>query len=202
VKLYGDVISPFVRMCLVTAHEAGLQDKLVLVNTAVKPAEVNEALQRLSPLGKIPVLETDHHHAIHDSRVIMEYLTHVSGHGELLPHEGVKRFSVLTLLATAQGLADAAVSLRYEQAQRPDGMKWKEFADRLTHRINAALDEIEGRWLPSLSSLSLGTIGLACALDYIDFRHSALNWRAGRPGLTEFAAQNEMRASLKAWPLV
>ena len=73
-KLYGDVISPFVRMCLVSAHEVGLGNRVQLVKTNVNPTQPNESIVGLSPIGKIPVLETDHHHAIYDSRVIMEYL--------------------------------------------------------------------------------------------------------------------------------
>jgi glutathione S-transferase len=57
-KIHGDVISPYTRMCLVTAHELGLVDKVSLASAHVKPTEVNAELSRLSPIGKIPVLET------------------------------------------------------------------------------------------------------------------------------------------------
>ena len=40
-KIYGDTISPFVRMCLVTAHECGLSGKLEHVKEAVKPTLAN-----------------------------------------------------------------------------------------------------------------------------------------------------------------
>ena len=40
-KLYGAVLSPFVRMCLVTAHEVGLQDKLIHVPASVSPIIAN-----------------------------------------------------------------------------------------------------------------------------------------------------------------
>lgn len=200
-KIYGDVISPFVRMTLVTAHEAGLADRVVLVPTHAKMHEVNLELQKLSPIGKIPVLETDHNHAIHDSRVIMEYLAHVSGHSELIPDDGVKRFSVLTLQSTAIGAADAAVALRYEMAQRPEDKRWPEYQARLQARVLASLDEIEGNWLKGLGNVNVGTIALACMLGYVDFRHAAMNWRQGRPGLSAFAESFNARASMKAWPV-
>jgi glutathione S-transferase len=200
-KIYGDVISPFTRMCLVAAHESGLAGRVTLIGTHAKMAEANLDLQKLSPIGKIPVLVTDHDHAIHDSRVIMEYLAHVSGHSELIPDDGVKRFSVLTLLATAVGTAEAAVGLRYELAQRPEDKQWPAYADRLRSRIIAALDEIEKNWSGNLAQVNVGTIALACVLGYVDFRHGALGWREGRPHLAAFEKDFAARPSMKAWPL-
>lgn len=200
-KLYGDVISPFVRMCLVTAHEAGLKDRLTQVSTVVKPTEVNTALQKLSPIAKVPVLETDHHHAVHDSRVIMEYLAHVGGRSDLIPDDGVKRFRVLTLMATAQGAADAAVGLRYEQTARPEEKRWPDLMERLKARIRASLDDVEAHWQDQFSAVNVGTISLACLLGYVDLRHGAMNWRDGRPNLAAFEKTFAGRDSMKAWPL-
>ncbi|MDE2445959.1 MAG: glutathione S-transferase family protein [Alphaproteobacteria bacterium] len=185
-KLYGVLLSPFARMCMVTALEAGLASRVQLINTEVKPTEVNAALAKISPIGKIPILETDHGHGIYDSRVIMEYFTHAGGNTSLLPHEGVKRFRILTLLALAQGMADAAVSLRYETFARPETARWPDYTKRTTERINACLDELEANWLVDLQSVTLGSIAVAVALGYIDFRHDALQWRKGRTGLSQF----------------
>ena len=200
-KIHGDVISPFVRMCLVTAHEVGLRDRVQLAAANVKPGEVNAELAKLSPIGKIPVLETDHHHPIYDSRVIMEYLAHVAGNRAFIPDDGVKRFRVLTLLALAQGTAEAGVGLRYEQAQRPEGAQWPAYADRLRIRIAAGLDDMENQWHDVLHGVNAGSVAAACTLGYLDFRHQALSWRTGRPKLKAFADTFNARASMKAWPL-
>lgn len=200
-KIHGSVMSPFTRMCLVTAHEVGLKDKVQLVPASVKPEEVNSFLSKLSPIGKIPVLETDHGHAIYDSRVIMEYLTHYAGEKSFFPDEGVRRFRILTLLALAQGIAEAAVSKRYEQVQRPEDKRWPEFRTRLKTRIEEGLDEIENNWLDALVDVHAGSIAVACMLGYIDVRHDALNWRGTRPHLTAFSKRSNARLSMKAWPL-
>jgi glutathione S-transferase len=200
-KIHGDVISPFTRMCLVTAHELGLKDQIKLVPAVVKPAEVNSFLSKISPVGKIPVLETDHGHAIYDSRVIMEYLAHHAGEKNFIPNDGVKRFRVLTLLALAQGIADAAVSKRYEQVQRPEAMRWAELRARLKTRIEDGLDHIEVHWMDSLHAVNAASIAVACTLGYVDFRHDALNWRSGRPQLEAFAKRFNARLSMEAWPL-
>jgi glutathione S-transferase len=200
-KIHGDVISPFTRMCLVTAHELGLKDQVKLVATVVKPAELNPFLTKLSPIGKIPVLETDHGHAIYDSRVIMEYLAHHAGEKNFIPDDGVKRFKVLTLLALAQGIADAAVSKRYEQVQRPETMRWTEYRTRLKARIEDGLNDIEANWMESLHDVHVASVAVACMLGYIDYRHDALNWRSGRPHLEAFAKRFNSRLSMEAWPL-
>ena len=200
-KLHGDVISPFVRMCLVSAHHLGLGEKLELVKTGVKPTEVNAVLERLSPIGKIPVLETDHGHGIYDSRVVMEYLAHHAGSDDFIPNDGVKRFRVLTLLALAQGIADAAVALRYEQAQRPKEFFWNDYAERLASRINAGLDSLNRDWADVIDKNNAGTIAAACTLAYVDFRHDALSWRKDRPALTMFAERMNVQPCFKAWPL-
>ncbi len=200
-KIYGDVLSPFVRMCLVTAHEAGLKDKVKLEKANAKPTEVNPVLEKLNPVGKIPVLETDHHHALYDSRVIMEYLAHVAGNSAMIPDDGVKRFRVLTLLALAQGMADAAVALRYEQAQRPEGKQWPEWMTRTIQRIKAGVADVESNWQDQLKEVNAGTIALACALCYIDFRHDALDWREGHSKTASWHKSFSTRPSMQAWPL-
>lgn len=200
-KLYGAVLSPFVRMCLVTAHEVGLKDKLTHVPASVSPIIANPDLTRLSPIGKIPVLETDHAHAIYDSRVIMEYLAHVGGSSSFIPNDGVKRFRVLTLLALAQGIADAAVALRYEQSQRPEGTRWPEFMDRQKARINDSMDEIENHWQGDLAGVSAGSVALACAMGYIDLRHADLNWRVTRPKAALHLDEFAKRPGMQAWPI-
>ena len=185
-RLYGTLASPFARMSMVTAIEAGLASRVQLIDSTLKPHEVNPTLEKLSPIGKIPILETDHGHTLYDSRVVMEYFTHVGGNSTLLPHEGVKRFRILTLLALSQGLADAAVSLRYESFFRPESARWPEYAERMKARIKACLDELENSWREDLQHITLGSIAVAVALGYLDFRHEALNWRKDRANLSQF----------------
>jgi glutathione S-transferase len=198
-KVYGDIISPFVRMVMVTAHEVGLGDKVERQTVAVPPDKVNQELAKHGPLGKIPVLVTDHGHALYDSRVIIEYLCHVSGNRTLIPDDGVKRFRVLTLQALGQGVADAAVAYRYETATRPKELLWKEFAERQKTRALMAMDEAQGAWSRDLEQVTAGTIALAVALSYADFRLADWNWRQGRAALANwhegFAARASMRTT-------
>ena len=195
--IYGDLISPFVRMTVVTAHEAGIAQRVQHVVEPVKPTEVNEKLAKLSPIGKIPVLETDDGSAVFDSRVIMEYLCHVAGNTALFPTGADNRFRVLTLLALGQGLADSAVAYRYETGVRPNGLQWQEWMARTRVRINATFDELESRWLNVLQHVSAGSIAVAVTLAYIDFRLGDLGWRQGRPRLAAWHADFSRRESME-----
>jgi glutathione S-transferase len=197
-KLYGDLISPFVRMSLVTAHEVGLAGKIERVVTRVDPTSVNAALAAVSPIAKVPVLVTDHNHPIYDSRVIMEYLCHVSGNKTLIPDDGVKRFRVLTLTALGQAIAEAGVAQRYETAVRPQGLQWREWMERQSLRVQAEFDDLENTWQKDLGEITGGTIAVAVALAYLDFRIPDWTWRQGRPKLTAFHEAFSQRPSMQA----
>ncbi len=51
-KIYGDTLSPFVRMTLVVAHEVGLGGKVEHVVESVKPTEVNAKLAACRPSAR------------------------------------------------------------------------------------------------------------------------------------------------------
>lgn len=197
-KLHGDLLSPFVRMSLVTAHEVGLGGKVQQVVTRVNPTTVNTDLTPLSPVGKVPVLVTDHNHPLYDSRVIIEYLCHVSGNKTLIPDDGVKRFRVLTLLALGQAIAEAGVAWRYETAVRPQGLQWREWMERQTIRVNAEFDDLETTWSKDLAEVTAGSISVAVALSYLDFRIPDWSWRPGRPKLEAFHQAFSARPSMQA----
>lgn len=195
-KIYGDYLSPFVRMCFVVAHEVGLSGRVEYVQEKVSPTQANPKLTALSPIGKVPVLETDHGHGIYDSRVIIEYLCHVAGNSSLIPDDGVKRFRVLTLLALGQGIGDAAVGYRYETAARPQGLQWTDWMARVKTRMAAGFDDLEKNWQGSLAEVNAGSIAVAVVLSYIDFRLPELKWRDGRPNLAAFHAGFASRDSM------
>jgi glutathione S-transferase len=200
-KLHGDIISPFVRMCLVTAHEVGLSGKVEQVQTRADPTTVNQALTALSPVGKVPVLVTDHNHPLYDSRVIIEYLCHVSGNKTLIPDDGVKRFRVLTLQALGQAIAEAGVAFRYETAVRPQGLQWREWIARHELRVKAEFDDLETTWAKDLGELTSGSIAVAVALSYLDFRIPDWQWRKDRPQLQAFHDAFSHRPSMQATAL-
>ena len=195
-KLHGDLMSPFVRMCMATAMECGLGMRVQLVSAAVKPHEVNTTIEAQNPIGRIPVLERDNEHAIYDSRVIMAYFCSTSGNATLLPSDPSKRFRVLTTLALAQGVAEAAVALRYETFARPEALRWPDMTTRLRARIDAGLDALEHDGLGLLQDVTVASIGTACALSYIDARQLMPNWQSKRSWLSHWHEQFCKRESM------
>lgn len=189
--------SPFARKVRVLAAETGLLDRIELLDTAVLPTTLNERVNALNPLGKIPVLLTDDDEVLYDSRVICEYLDTLHAGAKLLP-SGAARWQVLRLAALADGLMDAALLARYERAARPAELQWSAWLDGQLGKVQRSLTELECQVERLQGPLDLGQIGVACALGYLDFRFADLDWRAAHPGLAAFQQTFAQRASMLA----
>ncbi|TRO41666.1 glutathione S-transferase [Pseudomonas sp. ALS1131] len=189
--------SPFARKVRVLAAETGLLERIELLDTAVLPTTLNEQVNALNPLGKIPVLLTDAGEALYDSRVICEYLDTQHQGPKLLP-DGAARWPVLRMAALADGLMDAALLARYERAARPAELQWSAWLEGQLGKIQRALAELERQVEQPQGPLDLAQIGVACALGYLDFRFADLDWRAAHPGLAAFQQTFALRASMQA----
>jgi len=179
-KLFYSPASPFVRKCLVAAAELGLRDRIELVTANASPVNRDAGVVAQNPLGKVPTLVTDQGVALYDSRVICEYLNGL-GDRRLIPRSGETRLRVLTEQALADGVMDAAVLMRYETALRPEALRWSEWTSGQLAKVTSGLDALEARAANFGDRVDVGTIALACALGYLDFRFASLRWRETRP---------------------
>jgi glutathione S-transferase len=179
-KIYFSATSPFVRKCLVCAHELGLTDRLELIPAAAHPLDRDRALVAVNPLGKVPALVTDQNVVLYDSRVICEYLNAL-GYGGLLPAHGAARWTALADQALGDGILDAAVLTRYETVARPENLRWKEWVAGQLDKVTCGLAAIEPRARGFAERVDVGTIALGCALGYLDFRYASLAWRERHP---------------------
>jgi glutathione S-transferase len=195
-KLLYNPISPFARMCVITAREVGLRSLDIVAVEGLSVISANAEVARHNPLGRIPTLITDHGHPMHDSRVICEYIAHRAGNKSVLPDEPVKRFRILTLQALGQGMADTAVALRYETASRPEALRWRELIDRNRQRLTAACKDLEEHWITELKEVTLGSIAVAATLAYVDFRHGNLGWRDNNQRLSDWFGRFSARPSM------
>src|SRR5271170_8063424 len=143
-KLFYSQTSPFVRKCLVVAHELKLVQRLELLPAAAHPVNRDRSVVEHNPLGKVPTLVTDAGAVFFDSRVICEYLN-VLGNGDLLPAGGEARFAILTDQALADGLMDAAVLARYESVVRPEQLRWPDWTRGQMEKVSSALSDFERR---------------------------------------------------------
>jgi glutathione S-transferase len=192
-KLYGNFISPFSRKAMVIAHELGLKLEVIVPTPPFGTPE----FRRINPLGKIPALVLDDGSAIFDSPVICEYLNGLGG-GKFFPGNSIWRnnsgkWKALTLQALGDGLADAAVAIVIERRQPGPNQG---HIDRNKSALEAGLDMLERVTFAEYPTI--GEVSVACALGYIDFRLTDLDWRATRPKLSAWYAKFCEYPSMKA----
>lgn len=198
-RLYFSPTSPYVRKVTVLLHETGQLAEVELVSGSGSPVDPGMAPLEANPLGKVPALERPDGPALYDSRVICRYLDARADAG-LYP-EGARLWDTLTVEATGDGILDAALLMVYEGRLRPEELRFAPWVEGQWAKVDRALDVLETRWLAHLRGpLDAGQIAVGCALGYLDFRHGARGWRAGRPGLAawfdSFAARPSMMATL------
>ena len=198
-QLYFNPASPFVRKVRVTAHELGVSAQIELVAIMLTPVSPHDALRSTNPIGKIPALILDDGTALYDSPVICEYLDSLAGGNRIFPAVGVARWTALRRQAIADGIMDAAVLTRYEEAVRPKELRWQDWVDAQFLKVRTALDSLEREHLEG--AFDIGTISIACALSYLDLRFASEGWRTSRPRLAAWAAAMARRPSLAATAL-
>jgi glutathione S-transferase len=196
-RLYHSPTSPFVRKVMVLLHEAGATDRVTLVPVMGTPLDPGTLPVDRNPLGKIPALERDDGPTLYDSRVICRYLDDVLDAG-LYP-AAPRLWDTLVLEATADGMTDAAVLMRYESFVRPAPARSPEWLEAQWAKVARALDAVEARWTSHLvGPLDLGQIAMGCALGYLDFRHAERDWRKDRPALAAWEQGFAVRPSMAA----
>jgi glutathione S-transferase len=197
VKIFHSPASPFVRKCLVAAHELGLVDRIELLPGAAHPISRDRSIVAHNPLGKVPTLFTDDGAVLYDSRVICEYLDTLAG-GRLIPREGPAHWNVLVEQSLADGINDAAVLARYETALRPEALRWDDWTAGQLDKVASGLAELERRAVGFGDRVDLGTIAFGCALGYLDFRFASLAWRDTHPQTAAWFARFDARPSMVA----
>ncbi len=193
-KLYYIPASPYVRKVRVLAIETGLMGGIELAKVTITPTAPDADLCADNPIGKIPTLVLDDGSALYDSRVICEYLDGLHAGARLFPDNGDARWTALRRQALADGILDAAVNTRYEAFLRPEGLRWADWVDHQMAKIRRSLDVLEGE--PMGDGVDIGTISVACALGYLDFRYSDEGWKDSRPKLAAWFEKFAQRRSM------
>jgi len=173
--------SPFGRKVKIAAAEIGMLDRLEVITADT--GDATDPLRQQNPLGKIPVLITDEGEAYYDSRVIIDYLDHLSG-GKLIP-AGEARFPVLRLQALADGLMDANILLIYEGRWRDQSKHEQKWIEHQQGKVARTLAYLESTADSFTGKVDAGTISLACALGHMDLRFDGA-WRKDHPKLVTF----------------
>jgi glutathione S-transferase len=179
--LRAALASPFVRKVRIAASVLGLDDRIEIA--VADTGDREDSLRRQNPLGKIPALILESGEVLFDSAVIVEYLDWLAGGAKIIPAEPAARFRSLTQQALADGVADAAVLLRYEALWRDPDMRSEKWMAYQSEKIARALAAFERS--PPEELGDIGTIALASALGYLDLRFEG-SWRVDHPRLVSW----------------
>ncbi len=189
-RLFVSTASPFARKCRIVVREKGLVPRVDEV--FVDPLKSDATLAAVNPLGQIPALVDEAGLAWTDSPLICARLDEIGAGAKLIP-EGEARWAVLRREVLADGILELGVKMRLE-ALRPEAERSPSWLARWREGVLRALDRAEAE-APEGEGFDLGVIALACALSWLDFRHSDLGWRPTRPRLARLQERLELRAS-------
>ena len=195
-KLVTSLTSPYGRKVRVVLLEKKVPFQLQVENPWLPDSPIAE----FNPLGKVPVLVLEDGVSVFDSRVIVEYLDHVSPVAHLIPTEPKSRMMVRGIEALADGVTDAAVALFLEKKRAPEQQsgEWMVLQEKALFRGLEALSEALGEkpWYLG-NSMTLADVACGCTLGYLELRFPEIEWRTAHPNLARHAEKLATRASFK-----
>jgi glutathione S-transferase len=183
--LRSTVTSPFGRKVRMAIDALGLTGRVT--EKPADPLDENDTLRQQNPLGKMPCLVLPDGSTIYDSGIIIEFLQDAAGTDRLLPLRGAARFKALTLARLADGIMDASILIVYENRFRPDSPPSQRWLDHQRGKIMRGLAAFEAS-PPDPGKTDVVSIGLSCALGYLDWRKQ-VDWRPAFPGLVAWLSQ-------------
>ncbi|KGI77963.1 glutathione S-transferase N-terminal domain-containing protein [Oleiagrimonas soli] len=193
-KLYVSLTSPFARKVRVGVAEKGLAERIEQI--VVDPWNDDGTLTAANPLSQVPALQLDDGLALTDSNTILGWLDRAFPQPSLWPHDPQARTHAEAIAALAQTLLEYTVFLVIE-GRRPAETRSAPLIERRTQGILRGVAALETRFHASTGHFHADSIGVACALAYLDFRQPQLDWRAQAPKLAEWSAWAARRASMR-----
>jgi len=178
--LLSTTTSPFGRKVKIAALAHGLSDRITIQKG--DPWSEDDILLRTNPLGKMPALILDDGKAIYDSGVILDYLDTLLDRPRIFPAE--RRLQTQVFHALGSGLIDAALLMTYERMRRPAEFTYEPWIAHLRQKLERGLTSLVANG-PDPRVADAGSIALACALGYFDWR-KPIDWRNDYPALVDW----------------
>jgi glutathione S-transferase len=182
--LRSTATSPFGRKVRMAIEVLGI-GHLVTIEPA-DTLDTNDTLRQQNPLGKMPCLLLPDRPAIYDSGVIIEFLSEGAGSDALVPRDGPERYIALTRARLADGITEAALLMIYENRFRDPGTQSERWLAHQRGKVERALAAFEAD-PPDPARTDIVSIGLSCALGYLDWRQP-VKWRDNHPRLVTWLA--------------
>ncbi|MGP9680324.1 glutathione S-transferase C-terminal domain-containing protein, partial [Halomonas sp. AOP27-A1-41] len=107
-----------------------------------------------------------------------------------------ERWRTCTLVALVDGVLDAGMAVRLEK-MRPEHARSIAWIDKQIATASRGMDTLEKRVTEWADEVNLGTIGMACAIAWLQFRHSDHDWLSTRPQLRTWYESFNQRDSLQ-----
>jgi glutathione S-transferase len=196
-KLISATPSPFARKVRIALAEKGLPFELL---TEV-PWDGTTQTLKFNPLEKLPVLILEEGSAIYDSSFILDYLELKYPQPPLLPGDADGIIAAKRLDVLCNGVCDALVLLFFER-MRDQGSRSAEWMSRQQRKIDGGVREIARlvgtREYAVGDRFTIGDIGAATAVGYINVRYPEMPWRKSYPNLASFSDRMEQRPSFKS----
>lgn len=195
-KLYLNTTSPYARFVRVLLIETGLikQTELILVD----PWQNDPLLLAVTPVNRIPVLQTEAGICLSESLAIAVYLQSLTDSLTPLDVAG------LQLAGIGLGLMDAAFTTMISRKHYGQDSDNTELGQRRNTAILRILDWLElnaplleGRLPGDSAQPDTGSLGVAIALDYLNFRLPEYQWQRHQPQLACWHHKVMQRASLQ-----
>jgi len=191
-KLFMSATSPFARKVRIVIRERGLVGSVE--ETAFVPIESDPKLTAINPLSQIPALIDDAGVHWTDSTLIAAWLAERGQGAPLLPSAGTDEYwRVRRVETAASGLCEMIAKIVYEN-RRPEHERspfWlKRWQDNLVRGFEQA-----NTICPDAAAFDMGTLSLAIAGTFCDFRMPQIDWRACAPRVAALNAAHEKRQS-------
>lgn len=201
-KIYGALLSPFVRKVRCVLTEKEIPYELVATNPFDKSAD----FVRRSPLGRIPALEDEQGRSLADSTVITEYLEERFPTPALFPRDPYERARVRWFDEYADGgmapsLTAKIFFQRVISAKLIKGGCDENIVQKALKELPTFLDylerELAGHQFLVAETFTLADLSVACQL--VNLRHAGVEIDAARfPTLAAWFERVVSRPSLKA----
>jgi glutathione S-transferase len=201
-KIYGALLSPFVRKVRCVLTEKEIPYELVATNPFDKSAD----FVRRSPLGRIPALEDEQGRSLADSTVITEYLEERFPTPALFPRDPYERARVRWFDEYADGgmapsLTAKIFFQRVISAKLIKGGCDEAIVQKALKELPTFLDylerELAGHQFLVAETFTLADLSVACQL--VNLRHAGVEIDATRfPTLAAWFERVVSRPSLKA----
>ena len=185
-ELYLNATSPYARLVRIVLIEKGLADAVTL--KWCDPWADDAELLKANPAGRIPALVTEEGTRLSESMLIAVYLDSVSPNPPMLPAASLR--DVLHLAGLGQNLMDAAFTTVIARKHYGNEIDESELGQRRSRAIQRLLKQLGSELgeKQQASTINLGDIATAVALDYLAFRLPEVNWKEECPQLQEWHA--------------